>query len=57
LSIDVVALATTTPLKPGIVPDNVLDLFRFHPVSGQVFHVVFIPDDVFNIHNLAPLDS
>jgi hypothetical protein len=48
-----VALATTTPLKPRIIPDDVFDLFRLYLVGSKVFHIVFIPNEVFNVHSSA----
>jgi len=57
LSIDVVALAATTPLKPRIIPNGFFDFFRLHLVIGQVCHVVFVPDDIFDVHSLHLPDS
>jgi hypothetical protein len=53
LSVDVVALATTTPLKPRIVPDDVFDLFRLYLMGSKMFHIAFIPNEVFNVHSFA----
>jgi hypothetical protein len=51
LTVDVVALLTTTPLEPGTIPDRILRHFRRYLVGGDVFDVVFVPDEVLDVQD------